>query len=55
MRRLSLVLTLGLVFLAFSLGQTRAGDAEWLTGLDEGLEKAKAAGKPLLVDFSAPW
>ena len=55
MRRLSLVLTLGLVFLAFSLGQTQAGDADWLAGLDEGLEKAKAAGKPLLVDFSAPW
>ena len=54
-RRLSLVLTLGLVFLAFSLGQTQAGDADWLAGLDEGLEKAKAAGKPLLVDFSAPW
>lgn len=55
MRRLSLVLMLGMVFLALSLGQTQAGDAEWLTGLDEGLEKAKSGGKPLLVDFSAPW
>lgn len=55
MRRLSLVLTLGLVCLALSFGQSQAGDAGWLNGLDEGLEKAKETGKPLLVDFSAPW
>ncbi|GEM_PF-5044289 len=27
----------------------------WLTSFDEGLAQAKSSGKPLLVDFGAPW
>jgi hypothetical protein len=47
MRRLGVVFCL-LVILAFSSASAQT----WLTGsLDEALAKAKAAGKPLLVDF----
>ena len=27
----------------------------WLHSIDEGLAQAKSSGKPVLVDFSAPW
>ena len=51
-----IVLALGLFgYYAFSTTSSRAGALSYTTDWQQGVEAAREAGKPILLNFGGPW
>ena len=50
-----LLVVLVLAFATGGVAVARDGEAKWLESLDEGLEAAKKANKPIFIDYYATW